>query len=103
VVCLQNLPPKTPTTLVPGVRSRFDDFLATHINQTLSIHNTTNFLSWHRQFVWGYERALREECGYKGFQPVSFFGMLSFLCEFRDAVCRSIAAERTKGQKGVHG
>lgn len=28
-----------------------------------------NFLSWHRYFTWIYERALREECGYKGYQP----------------------------------
>ncbi|CAG8958332.1 hypothetical protein HYFRA_00000689 [Hymenoscyphus fraxineus] len=69
VLCLQSKPPLTPLDLVPGARSRFDDFLATHINQTLSIHDTTNFLSWHRQFVWVYERALREECGYEGFQP----------------------------------
>jgi tyrosinase len=43
--------------------------VATHINQTNSIHNTANFLSWHRYYVWTYERALREECGYSGFQP----------------------------------
>ncbi|KAL3418664.1 tyrosinase central domain-containing protein [Phlyctema vagabunda] len=69
VLCLQALPPKTPAELVPGARSRFDDFLALHINQTLSIHNTTNFLSWHRQYLWSYEKALKEECGYKGSQP----------------------------------
>lgn len=27
------------------------------------------FLAWHRYFVWQYEKALREECGYKGYQP----------------------------------
>jgi tyrosinase len=35
----------------------------------MSIHGTGNFLSWHRYFVHGYEKALREECGYKGSQP----------------------------------
>ena len=54
---------------VPGAKSRYDDFLAVHINQTLSIHGTANFLSWHRFFTWTYEQALRTECGYKGYQP----------------------------------
>ena len=28
-----------------------------------------NFLTWHRYFTWQYEQALRNECGYKGYQP----------------------------------
>jgi len=54
---------------VPGAKSRFDDFVAVHINQTLSIHGTANFLSWHRFFTWTYEQALRSECSYAGYQP----------------------------------
>lgn len=69
VQCLASKPPKTPTSLVPGVRNRYDDFVATHINQTLSIHGTGNFLSWHRYFTWAYEQVLRDECGYTGTQP----------------------------------
>ncbi|KAH6647763.1 hypothetical protein BKA67DRAFT_594678 [Truncatella angustata] len=69
VICLQSLPAKTPIKLVPGVRSRYDDFLAAHINQTLAIHYTGNFLAWHRYFTWSYEQALRNECGYTGYQP----------------------------------
>ncbi|KAJ5892138.1 N-acetyl-6-hydroxytryptophan oxidase ivoB [Penicillium subrubescens] len=41
----------------PGVRSRFDDFVA------------GLFLPWHRYFLWLFEKALREECGYKGYLP----------------------------------
>lgn len=33
------------------------------------IFGKANFLSWHRYYVWTYEKALREECGYRGFQP----------------------------------
>lgn len=58
-------------TLYPGAKTRYDDFVAVHINQTLSIHGTGNFLGWHRYFVYTYEQALRNECGYKGYQPVS--------------------------------
>jgi tyrosinase len=33
-----------------------------------------NFLSWHRYFTWTWERALREECGYEGYQPYVNWG-----------------------------
>jgi tyrosinase len=69
VQCMFDSPPQTDPAEAPGVKTRYDDFVAQHINQTLSIHGTGNFLSWHRYFVHGYEKALREECGYKGYQP----------------------------------
>ncbi|KAH4022428.1 hypothetical protein HBI09_169210 [Parastagonospora nodorum] len=69
VKCLMSAPSKSDPVLVPGARTRYDDFVAQHMNQTLTIHVTGNFLSWHRYFVYGYEKALREECGYKGYQP----------------------------------
>jgi len=78
VLCLMSLPSKIDPTLVPGARSRYDDFVAIHINQTLSIHATANFLSWHRLFVWTYEQALRNECGYKGYQPYWNWGKTAF-------------------------
>ena len=49
----------------------FDDFVAVHLNQTNFIHQTANFLTWHRYFVWVWEDTLRTECGYKGVLPVS--------------------------------
>jgi hypothetical protein len=42
------------------------------MKNTLSIHGTGNFLSWHRYYTFAYENALRVECGYNGTQPVSF-------------------------------
>ncbi|KAJ5168519.1 uncharacterized protein N7482_004113 [Penicillium canariense] len=69
VRCLQKLPSRTPSTLVPGARTRYDDFVATHINQTLEIHYTGTFLAWHRYFVYEFEQALRQECGYTGHYP----------------------------------
>ncbi|GKT41954.1 tyrosinase-like protein orsC [Colletotrichum spaethianum] len=67
--CLQSKPPRTPSSEASGAKTRFDDFVANHINQTLTIHYTGNFLSWHRYFTWLYEEALGNECGYKGTQP----------------------------------
>lgn len=69
VLCLQSKPSQLPTGLVPGARNRHDDFVATHINQTSSIHLDGIFLAWHRNFVWLWESALRDECGYDGYQP----------------------------------
>jgi tyrosinase len=69
VVCLQKLPSLTPSDVAPGARSRYDDFVATHINQTTKIHYTGTFLAWHRYFIWNFEQALRNECGYTGDYP----------------------------------
>ncbi|KAL8383446.1 hypothetical protein RB595_010578 [Gaeumannomyces hyphopodioides] len=55
VKCLMEKPGKTPRTVAPGARSR--------------IHFTGNFMPWHRWFLHSYEKALRDECGYKGYQP----------------------------------
>lgn len=69
VKCLQRLPTRTPANVSAGARSRFDDFTVTHIQQTLTIHYTGNFMLWHRWFVYQYESALRNECNYTGYQP----------------------------------
>ncbi|KAL2165018.1 hypothetical protein VTH06DRAFT_314 [Thermothelomyces fergusii] len=69
VKCLQSKPARTPASVAPGARSRFDDFVVTHIQQTLDIHYSGVFQAWHRWFVYQYERALRDECGYSGYQP----------------------------------
>ncbi|KAM0226857.1 hypothetical protein ACHAP5_012299 [Fusarium lateritium] len=69
VLCLRKKPSKADPTFAPGARTRYDDFVAVHINQTLSIHGTGNFFTWHRYFTWAFEQALRDECGFKGTQP----------------------------------
>lgn len=66
--------PSISGSIAPGAKSRYDDFVAVHINQTLTIHGTGNFLSWHRYFTYTYEKALREECGYTGYQPYLNWG-----------------------------
>ena len=34
----------------------------------------THLFASHRYFLWAYETALRNECGYTGYQPVSRAG-----------------------------
>jgi tyrosinase len=69
VKCLASRPSKFDRTKAPGVRSRYDDFEAAHIIQTPFTHGTGSFFTWHRHLLYLYETALREECGYNGFQP----------------------------------
>lgn len=69
VKCMMNTSALTPASAAPGVRSRFDDFGALHINQTSIIHFTSIFYTWHRYYTWLYEQTLRNECGYNGTQP----------------------------------
>ncbi|KAF3052247.1 hypothetical protein E8E11_011198 [Didymella keratinophila] len=69
VNCLARKPAKTPAAIAAGAKSRYDDFVVTHILQTMNIHGTGNFLAWHRYYTWAYEQVLRNECGYKGYQP----------------------------------
>lgn len=64
VLCMQSSPSQLDDTQVPGAKTCLDDFIATHINQTRSIHISGVFLSWHRNFVHLWEAALHQECGY---------------------------------------
>ncbi|ERS98456.1 tyrosinase [Sporothrix schenckii 1099-18] len=75
MLCLMSKPPKL--TQFPGVTNRYEDFVAVHVNQTLSIHGTGNFLSWHRYYTWAFEKALQTECGYNGTQPYWDWGRWS--------------------------
>ncbi|KAK3311021.1 uncharacterized protein B0T15DRAFT_499059 [Chaetomium strumarium] len=69
MLCLMEKPSKLDQTKFPGAKSRYDDFVVVHMNQTMNIHGTGSFLSWHRYYTWSFERVLRQECGYTGTQP----------------------------------
>lgn len=40
MLCLMSKPPRFSRDKVPGARNRYDDFVAVHINQTMTIHGT---------------------------------------------------------------
>ncbi|PSR84012.1 hypothetical protein BD289DRAFT_482993 [Coniella lustricola] len=69
VYCLQKKAPWSSKADIPGARSRFDDFAGVHIQETPFVHFSGLFFPFHRYFVWLYETALREECGYSDYQP----------------------------------
>ncbi|KAK3114000.1 hypothetical protein LTR53_008137 [Teratosphaeriaceae sp. CCFEE 6253] len=71
--CLMSHPPTRMTAQeapdYPGVKSRHDEYVATHINYTLNIHDTADFYAWHRTFVHFWEQDLINLCGYTGVMP----------------------------------
>ena len=69
VHCLYNLPSRTDPALAPGARNWVDDYVYQHINVTNFIHISGFLLPWHRQYIWSYERDLRDQCGYRGYLP----------------------------------
>ncbi|KAF2743855.1 Di-copper centre-containing protein [Sporormia fimetaria CBS 119925] len=69
VKCLGKKPSRTPASVAPGAKSRYDDFVTIHILLTQITHGNGNFLSWHRYYLWAFEQTLRNECGYKGYLP----------------------------------
>lgn len=73
VTCLKNMPPKVMTadqaTEYAGVKSRYDEYVATHIENTFKIHATADFLAWHRHFIFEFEQDLKNSCGYSGTLP----------------------------------
>ncbi|KAL2259021.1 hypothetical protein VTK26DRAFT_7446 [Humicola hyalothermophila] len=68
VKCVMNTPSTLEPGVAPGSTNLFEDFVYVHMNQTLWIHNTGNFLTWHRWFIQVYETKLRN-CGYNGALP----------------------------------
>ena len=70
IVCLMGQPSRTqPSSSYPGVKNRFDDYAAAHIQFDKSHHFSGNFFHWHRYFIWAFERDLKNLCGYSGNLP----------------------------------
>ncbi|TAQ86943.1 hypothetical protein B7494_g4741 [Chlorociboria aeruginascens] len=123
VQCLLTAPSKLPASQIssqfPGVHSRYDDFVLTHMQQTVNIHGTVsssiqlkesyhlnklkgNFLSWHRYYTWSYEQALRNECGYNGTQPYWDWGRWASNPEASPIFDGSDTSMSGNGQKVSH-
>ncbi|KAM7197047.1 tyrosinase [Naviculisporaceae sp. PSN 640] len=59
-----------PATLgLPSTTNRFEELQSIHQIPAAITHNVGAFLPYHRLHMHAHERALREECGYKGAQP----------------------------------
>ncbi|PKS12997.1 hypothetical protein jhhlp_000338 [Lomentospora prolificans] len=75
VKCLQTKPSLLDSSIFGAAKSLFDDFVGVHLMQTGTIHLTATFLTWHRYFVYTYEKKLRDECGYTGPLPYWEWGL----------------------------
>ena len=71
VTCLTKLPAKVDKTRFPGANSRYDDFVAFHMTHAMQLHDNLHLFGAHKYYVWLFEQALRNECNYTGYQPVS--------------------------------
>jgi len=40
MLCIMSAPSKLDASAYPGAKSRYDDFVVVHMNQTLNIHGT---------------------------------------------------------------
>lgn len=43
VKCIHEKPALTPSSIAAGAKSRFDDFVVTHVQQTYWVHGTVRF------------------------------------------------------------
>ncbi|KAG4436158.1 hypothetical protein IFR05_008362 [Cadophora sp. M221] len=102
VLCLMSSPSKLPAGKFPGATNRYEDFVVVHMQQTLNIHGTGNFLSWHRYYTWAYEQTLRNECGYNGTQPYWDWGRWSSDPESSPIFDGSDTSMSGNGQKVSH-
>lgn len=75
VTCLTTKPSPYNSTEYSGVKNLFDAFGAVHLELTPVIHADGIFLSWHRYYLYVYEQALKNECGYTGVSPYWEWGL----------------------------
>ncbi|CAG9945977.1 unnamed protein product [Clonostachys rosea f. rosea IK726] len=62
--CLMKKPPQSSENDIPGARSRYDDFLGTHIINADNVHFVGVFYPYHRLLLHSFEQAL-STCGWK--------------------------------------
>ncbi|KAJ8122309.1 hypothetical protein ONZ43_g1464 [Nemania bipapillata] len=69
IKCLMKLPPKSDKNRFPGALNRYDDFVAFHMTHAMQLHDNMHLFGAHKYYVYLFEQALRNECGYTGYQP----------------------------------
>ncbi|KAF4633758.1 hypothetical protein G7Y89_g4358 [Cudoniella acicularis] len=84
VKCLMSKPPQT-SAYFAGVQTRYDDFVALHINSTNYVHFNAPFLAWHRWLLHLWEQELRTTCGYTGTQPWWDFSLDNTIADFANS------------------
>jgi tyrosinase len=55
---------KPPSGNFPPATSRYEDFARLHQLYMPNVHGNPKFLIWHRYYLWTFQMALRDECGF---------------------------------------
>ncbi|KAF8537168.1 hypothetical protein BDD12DRAFT_250431 [Trichophaea hybrida] len=74
VKCMHKIP-GIYRDIVPSSLTLWEDFAAVHKLQTPFIHFESQFLPWHRYFMWTFESTLRDRCNYEGALPYWDYGL----------------------------
>jgi tyrosinase len=61
IKCMMSTP---PSGNYPPSTSRYEDFARLHQMYMPNIHGNPKFLIWHRYFLWTFQMALRDQCGF---------------------------------------
>ncbi|KPI42540.1 uncharacterized protein AB675_9479 [Cyphellophora attinorum] len=67
--CLRDQPSGLDQQKYSAAINRFFDYAVVHTNLTSRVHLDGYFLTWHRMFVWLFEKDLQETCGWNGTMP----------------------------------
>lgn len=73
IQCRIQLPSQYPAGVVPAATNRWLDFTATHVNLSLSIRYSGLLVSWHRQFLYLLEDAMKVDCGYLPYLGIPYW------------------------------
>lgn len=69
IQCIQSKPSNLNRQQYPAAVNRYQDYSVVHVTQTNKIHLSGFFLTWHRYYLYLFEKDLRETCGYRGRYP----------------------------------
>lgn len=67
--CMRQQPSGLDQQKYSAAVDRFFDYAVVHTNRTGVVHLDGFFLTWHRMFVWLFEKDLQDTCGWKGTMP----------------------------------
>ncbi|KAK0738706.1 hypothetical protein B0T18DRAFT_441336 [Schizothecium vesticola] len=80
-----------PKDKFPDALTRYYDFVTYHMTHASELHDNYHLFPAHKHFLWAFEEALRNECGYKGTQPYMNY----------DGIAKDLVADGT-GATSLH-
>lgn len=69
IQCIQSKPSNLDRNQFPAAVNRYQDYSTIHVSQTNKVHLSGFFLTWHRYYLYLFEKDMRQNCGYRGRFP----------------------------------